>query len=79
MAEKFSKFRPADTRQIKTKTKKNKFFLKCFKNICGLPLKSMGKKGILNCTTHKSSMIGAFQFQATLKLQNTLKFINKDG
>ena len=77
MTEQFSKFRPADTRQIKTKQKK--IFLKCFKNICGLPLKSMGKNGILNCTTHKSSMIGAFQFQATLKLQNTLKFINKDG
>ena len=45
MAEKFSKFRPADTRQIKKK--KKIFFLKCFKNICGLPLKSYGKKGYI--------------------------------
>ena len=47
------------------------FFLNIFKNISGLPLKSMGKSGILTHTKHKVAVIQPqinLQFHFTVKL-----------
>ena len=49
---------------------KNFFFFKCFKNISGLPLKSMGKSGILAHTKHK---VARLQLQINLQFHFTVK------
>ena len=55
--------------------KKIYLFFKCFKNISSLPLKSMGKKGILTCTTHKVTVI---QLQSNLQFHFPIKLSKLD-